>query len=81
MIIRHRRTETGIECTFMVDAVKKSIFVTMDSIGSSSWGKGRLGIGSWGTHTNGAHLNLRATKIKMWPYALADGALVSEFLA
>ena len=81
VIIRHRRTGTGIECTFMVDAVKKSIFVTMDSIGSSSWGQGRLGIGSWGTRTNGAHLNLRATKIKMWPYALADGALVSECLA
>ena len=68
-----------IECTFMVNAYKARIFVSLASlVAGSSLDANRLAIGSWGRGVSGAHLNLRATKIKMWPYSLTDHALVGE---
>ena len=80
VVIRHKRSATGVECTFMVDADKRRISVNFGSISSNSnLPADRLGIGSWGIGgVSGGHLNLRVTKIKMWPYSLADQALVGE---
>ena len=85
VVIRHRRLNnsvgsgTMIECTFMVNAYKARIFVSLASlVAGSSLDANRLAIGSWGRGVSGAHLNLRATKIKMWPYSLTDHALVGE---
>ena len=62
------------------DHVTPSISVNFGSISSNSnLQADRLGIGSWGIGgVSGGHLNLRVTKIKMWPYSLADQALVGE---
>ena len=80
MSIRHRRTQPGIACTYMVDGFKATISMALDRgiIGSSNWQDRRLAVGSWGVVHNRAHLNLRATKIKVWPSALTDAALVKE---